>query len=110
MGSWEGGQGLAMKKIGILCIMLCVGFSSVAFGRGGAGSHGMSLHHSSRSGGTSGTSSGAPGTNSAGTALSSSGGAAGVKDKGPSLGTGDAVVDAEDKRVAKMIQSICKGC
>jgi hypothetical protein len=58
-----------------------------------------------------GTSLSAPGTNSAGTALSSSGGAAGVKDKGPPVGTGDAAVDAADKRVAKMIlQSICKGC
>jgi hypothetical protein len=34
----------------------------------------------------------------------------GAKEKGPVLGTGDAAVDAEDKRVAKMIQSICKGC
>ena len=93
-----------MRKIAILCIMLCVGLSPLAFGRG------MGSHHASRSGGASGTSPGAPGTNSAGTALSSSGGAAGAKDKGPVLGTGDAAVDAQDKRVAKMIQSICKGC
>lgn len=56
------------------------------------------------------TSPSAPGTNSAGTALSPSGGAAGVKEKGPALGTGDAAIDAEDRRVARMIHSICKAC
>jgi hypothetical protein len=56
------------------------------------------------------TSPSAPGTNSAGTALSSSGGAAGVKEKGPALGTSDAAIDAEDQRVAKMIHSIRKAC
>ena len=95
-----------MNKIGILWIMLCVGFSPLAFGRGGS----MGSHHSSRSGGAFGTSPNAPGTNSAGTALSSSGGAAGAKDKGPVLGTGNPAVDAEDQRVAKMVHSICKGC
>ena len=105
-GSLEGRRGLVMKKIGILCIMLWIGFSPSAFGRGG----GMGGHHSSRSGGASGTSPTAPGTNSAGTALSSSGGAAGAKDKGPALGTGDPAVDAEDERVIKMLHSICTGC
>jgi hypothetical protein len=94
-----------MKKIGILCIMLCIGFSPLAFGRGG----GTGSHHSS-SGGAFGTSPNAPGTNSAGTALSSSGGAAGAKDKGAALGTGDPAVDAEDQQVTKMVHSICRGC
>jgi hypothetical protein len=51
----------------------------------------------------------APGTNSLGTALSSAGGSSAVE-KGPALGTGDAAVDREDARVAKMVESICKGC
>jgi hypothetical protein len=105
-GSLEGRRGLVMKKVGILCIMLWVGFSPAAFARGG----GMGGHHASRSGGASGTSPTAPGTNSDGTALSSSEGAAGAKEKGPALGTGDPAVDAEDQRVVKMLHSICTGC
>ena len=51
-----------------------------------------------------------PGTNSAGTALSSSGTGGGSAQKGPALGTGDPAVDKEDARVARMIGSICRGC
>ena len=67
----------------------------------------MGMHHSS-TGGAAGTSPTAPGTNSLGTALSS-GGVEGAQ-KGPPLGTGDPAVDREDARVAKMVQSICRGC
>jgi hypothetical protein len=68
----------------------------------------MGSHHSSATGGAAGTNPAAPGTNSLGTALSS-GGAAGAQ-KGPPLGTGDPAVDREDARVARMVQSICRGC
>jgi hypothetical protein len=30
--------------------------------------------------------------------------------KGPPLGTGNPAVDHEDKRVARIVQSICRGC
>ncbi|SDS27886.1 hypothetical protein [Bradyrhizobium canariense] len=95
-----------MKRLSILCVALCVGFSTAAFSRGG----GMGSHHSSTPGGAFGTSPNAPGTNSAGTALSSSGGVGAGKEKGPPLGTGNPAVDQEDQRVAKMIKSICRGC
>ncbi|WJR75078.1 hypothetical protein [Bradyrhizobium sp. NP1] len=94
------------KKLLSLSLALCLGLSTAAFARGG-GMGGM--HHSSISGGASGSSALAPGTNSAGTALSSSGGST-ARMKGPGLGTGDPVVDREDARVAKMVQSICRGC
>ena len=61
-----------MKKLSVLCVALCVGVSTTAaFARGG----GMGSHHSAASskpvtGGAFGTSPGAPGTNSLGTALS----------------------------------------
>jgi hypothetical protein len=62
---------LGMKKLSVLCIVLCVSLSTTAtFARGGGmGSHmsgGMSV-----TGGAFGTSPAAPGTNSLGTALSS---------------------------------------
>jgi hypothetical protein len=63
--------------------------------------------HSS-TGGASGVSPAAPGTNSLGTALSSGG--AGERMKGPPLGTGDRAVDREDKKVDKIVKSICRGC
>ena len=57
-----------MKKLSIVCVALCVSLSSTAaFARGG----GTGSHHSS--GGASGASVAAPGTNSSGTALSSDG-------------------------------------
>ena len=96
-----------IKKLAIGCVVLSALFSPAAFGRGGGGG-GMGGHHSgSVTGGSFGTSPGAPGTNSAGTALSSGGGGVG---RGPALGTGDAAVDAEDRKAAAMISSICKGC
>jgi hypothetical protein len=59
-------------------------------------------------GGAIGTSPGAPGTNSLGTALSSSGVGNGTQ-KGPLLGTNPAI-DREEAKVDKMIGSICRGC
>jgi hypothetical protein len=71
-----------MKKPSVLCLALCVSLSAtVAFARGGMGSL-----HTSVTGGAFGTSPGAPGTNSLGTALSSSGAGNGPM-KGPLLGT-----------------------
>jgi hypothetical protein len=94
-----------MKKLSVLCVALFVSLSTAtAFARGG----GMSSHHMSLSGGASGTSSAAPGTNSLGTALSSSGTGNG-RMKGPLLGT-DPAIDREEARVEKMIGSICRGC
>jgi hypothetical protein len=93
-----------MKWFAVLCAALCVSLSTTAaFARGGGGSH-----HSSSTGGAAGTSLAAPGTNSAGTALSS-GGAGNGAQKGPLLGT-NPVVDREDAKVEKMIKSICRGC
>jgi hypothetical protein len=94
-----------MKKLFVLFVTLCVSLSGMAaFARGG---HGGS-HHSSATGGAAGTGVGAPGTNSAGTALSSGGGGNGAQ-KGPLSGT-NSPVDKEDAKVTKMIQSICRGC
>ena len=92
-----------MKKFSAICVALCVSLSvPAAFARGA----GMGSHHAS-TGGASGTSPTAPGTNSLGTALSSSGTAHPMK--GPLLGTNPAV-DREDANVDKMIGSICRGC
>jgi hypothetical protein len=97
-----------MKKLSVLCLAFCVGLSTtMAFARGGGG------HHSASSGkpvtgGAFGTSPGAPGTNSLGTALSSNAVGNGPQ-KGPLLGTSPAI-DREEARVNKMIVSICRGC
>jgi len=103
--SWEKP---VMKKLsvisGVLCVALAAALPTAAFSRGGMGSH-----HSSTTGGAFGTSPTAPGTNSLGTALSSSGGS-GAAEKGPALGTGNPAVDREDARVARMVESICRGC
>lgn len=93
-----------MRKLFVLCLVLGVFWSTAAFSRGG----GMGSHHSSSTGGAFGASPSAPGTNSLGTALSSGG--AGERVKGPPLGTGNPAVDREDKRVAKIVHSICRGC
>jgi hypothetical protein len=94
-----------MKKLSVLCVALCVSLSTTAaFARGGGmGSHGMSM-----TGGASGTSAAAPGTNSLGTALSSNGVGNGPR-KGPLLGI-DPPLDRDDAKVDKMIGSICRGC
>jgi hypothetical protein len=101
-----------MKRLLILTVVLCVGYSSTAFSRGGGMGGGlgggMGMHHSSVTGGAAGTNPTMPGTNSLGTALSSGG--AGGAQKGPELGTGNPAVDREDARVAKMVHSICRGC
>jgi hypothetical protein len=94
-----------MKNLSVVFVALCVSLSgTAAFARGGGGGS----HHSSAVGGASGTSLGAPGTNSSGTALSS-GGAGNGPTKGPLLGTNSAV-DREDAKVEKLIKSICRGC
>jgi len=87
-----------MRKLYVLCLVLAVASTGAAFSRGG----GMGSHHSASRGGAT------PGTNSLGTALSSGG--AGDRMKGPALGTGNPAVDREDKRVAKIVGSICRGC
>jgi hypothetical protein len=93
-----------MKKLSVLCVVISIGLSTtVAFGRGGMGSHHMSM-----SGGALGTTAAAPGTNSLGTALSSSGIAAGPM-KGQLLGTNPGI-DRQEAKVDKMINSICRGC
>ncbi len=88
-----------MSKLSVICLILAVALPTAAFSRGG----GMGSHHSASRGGAS-----PAGTNSLGTALSSGG--AGGSMKGPPLGTGNAAVDREDKRVAKVVHSICRGC
>ena len=95
-----------MKTFSILCIALCVGLSTTAaFARGGmGGAHGMgSSHMSMMSGGAFGTTAAAPGTNSSGTALSSDGVGRPMPDTKP-------VIDPEDAKVDRMINSICRGC
>jgi hypothetical protein len=103
-----------MKPLLISCILLSTLSATAVYGRGSGG--GMGGHHSASmmtptmapgTGGASGASPAAPGTNSSGTALSTSGGGMAG---GPALGTGDPAVDREDRRVERMLSSICKGC
>jgi hypothetical protein len=91
-----------MKKVSIFLAALCVSLSIGA-------AQGMGMQHSVDSGGAFGSSAGAPGTNSLGTALPSSGVGNGPM-KGPLLGTGNPVVDRENAKVAKAMHSICRGC
>jgi hypothetical protein len=97
-----------MKFLAIGCIILSALVSTEAFSRGSGGS-GMAMHRSTAptTGGAFGARPTAPGTNSAGTPLSSGGSGAGG---GPALGTGDPAVEQEDRKAARMISSICKGC
>ena len=102
-----------MRRLSILCIVLCLGgLTSAAFARGGSGGGMGGMHHSSGglsvTGGAAGSSPTAPGTNSLGTALSSGGRGNGPQ-KGPLLGSNPAV-DREEARVDKSIKSICRGC
>jgi hypothetical protein len=103
-----------MKRLLIGCILLSTLSATAVYGRGSGG--GMGGHHSASTmpstmtpmtGGASGASPAAPGTNSSGTALSTSGGGMAG---GPELGTGNASVDREDRKVERMLSSICKGC
>jgi hypothetical protein len=95
------------RTLAIGCVVLATLLPTAAFSRGGGG-HGGMHHSSSTTGGAAGTSPAAPGTNSLGTALSSSG--TGGATKGAALGSGDPAVDQEDRKAAKMISSICRGC
>ena len=99
-----------MRKLSVLCIVLCVGLSTTAaFARGGmGGAHGMGSSHMgmmgmSTMGGAFGTTAAAPGTNSSGTALSSDGVGHPMLDTKPAI-------DPEDAKVDRMINSICRGC
>jgi hypothetical protein len=87
---------VAMKALLVLSIALLIASPAIAFNRG------------SVTGGAFGSRATAPGTNSLGTALSSGG--RGRRMKGPPLGTGNPAVDREDKRVARTVHSICRGC
>jgi hypothetical protein len=97
-----------MKFLVIGCIILSTLVSTETFSRGSGGS-GMGMHHSTAATtvGAFGARPAAPGTNSAGTALSSGGSGAGGA---PALGTGDPAVEQEDRKAARMVSSICKGC
>lgn len=95
-----------MKKLGILCIAVCVSLSGAAALARGSGM-GMGMHHQAVTGGAAGTSPTAPGTNALGTALSSSG--KGSPMAGPEFGT-DPALKREDVRVARTIKSIRRGC
>ncbi|MDB5620485.1 hypothetical protein [Tardiphaga sp.] len=100
-----------MKKRSVLCLVLCFSLSSsAAFARGGGmGSHqGSAFYGMPVTGGAAGTSPAAPGTNSAGTALSTAGIGNGPQKEGL-LGT-NAAADQEDAKLDKMIGSICRGC
>jgi len=98
-----------MKKLFILCTAACICVPTAAFSMGPhASAGGMGPHHSSMTGGKSGTSTDTPGTNSLGTALSAGGSSAAKK--GALLGTGNPAVDKEDARVSRMVESICRGC
>ena len=99
-----------MRRLSVLCIVLCVGLSTTAaFARGGTGgAHGMGSSHMgmtgmSMMGGAFGTTAAAPGTNSSGTALSSDGVGHPMLDAKPAI-------DPEDAKVDRMINSICRGC
>ncbi len=96
-----------MKALAIGCVVLSALFSTAAYSRGGGGG-GMGMHHTgSVTGGEFGTQTAEPGTNSSGTALASGGRSLAG---GPALGTGDPAVDQEDRKAARMVSSICKGC
>jgi hypothetical protein len=93
-----------MRILAIGCVVLSALFSTAAYSRGS----GMGSHHSGTTTGAAfGTQPTAPGTNLAGTALSG-GGASFVG--GPALGTGDPAVEREDRKAARMVSSICRGC
>jgi hypothetical protein len=88
-----------MKKPLVLCVALCFSLStSAAFARD---RHGGSSHHSG--GSAAGTKVNSPGTNSAGTALST--------DDGEGFGHYSSLVLKEEQKLRKMLSStICRGC
>lgn len=94
-----------MKMLLILSAAVMVAISTPAFSLG----PGVASHPSSVTGGAFGSNGARPGTNSLGTALSS-GGHGSARQKGALLGTGNAAVDREDKRVRTIVRSICHGC
>lgn len=95
-----------MKSLLALITALLMASPAAAFNDSGLGR--MPSHRSASTGGAFGSRAAAPGTNSLGTALSS--GRAGRRMKGPPLGTGNPVIDRDDKRVARIVHSICRGC
>lgn len=97
-----------MRILAVGCVVLGMLVPPAAMSRGVGGMHHSASRSGSVTGGAAGTRPTAPGTNSAGTALSSSG--TGNAIKGPALGTGNALVDKEDRKVDRMIGSICRGC
>jgi hypothetical protein len=99
-------EDFVMKILMTVCVLASLAVPTAAFSRGGGGGMGM---HSTFTGGAAGTSVAAPGTNASGTALSSGGVGEGAT-KGAALGTGDPAVAREDRKAARMVQSICKGC
>jgi hypothetical protein len=99
-----------MKRLLMLGSVVVLALASAGFGGGPGSPHsGLGSRRSSATGGAFGSSGGTPGTNSLGTALSS-GRRGTARMKGPPLGTGNPAVDREDKRVARMVHSICRGC
>jgi len=93
-----------MKALLVLTIAMLVAAPAAALN--GAG--GVRSASSAVTGGAFGARPAAPGTNSLGTALPSGG--AGRRMKGPPLGTGNPAIDRDDKRVARIVHSICRGC
>ena len=90
-----------MKYLNVACVVLFVAVSGAALAQTSSGS---SSSPGSASGGSLGSSAGAPGTNSLGTALPSGGG----RTSGSAAGNID--TEREDKKVDQKIKSICKGC
>ncbi len=92
--------GLVLSQI--LCATALLAQSSGGTG----GTSGAASSPGAASGGSLGTSAGAPGTNSLGTAAPSGSGTTGLA--GPS--TIDPTVEKENKEVDRQVRSICKGC
>lgn len=95
-----------MKALLVMTIAVLMASPAAGFGQGGVG--GTQSNPSATTGGAFGSRPTAPGTNSLGTALASGG--AGRRMKGPPLGTGNRAIDRDDKRVTRIVHSICRGC
>ena len=98
--TWITTEAAMLRPVIVLAISV---FAVSAFaqtgGSGGAAGGGTA-------GGALGTTSASPGTNSAGTAVPSGGAPRGAS----ATGTGDPLVEKQDKKVDRKIKSICKGC